>query len=118
MVPRSGSIVDCRRILHTHEPDNPMHFLLIAYDGSDVGAKDRRLAVRAEHFKRAREAAADGTLVVGGAILNDEGEMTGSAVILNCGTREDAEAWIESDPYVAGNVWQSISLHPFLPADL
>ena len=46
-----------------------MQFLIIAYDGTDEGALDRRMAAREPHLVGARAMKANGSMIVGGAIL-------------------------------------------------
>ena len=56
--------------------------------------------------------AADGTLTVGGAILDEAGSrMIGSITVTRHATDEAAQTWMAEDPYVTGRVWQDITLH-------
>ena len=95
-----------------------MQFLVIAYDGTDEGALDRRMAVREAHLCGAREMAAAGSMIVGGAILDDAGRMIGSSCIVEMPDRAAVDAWLAKDPYVTGRVWQKIEVHPFRCAPL
>ena len=54
-----------------------MQFLIIAYDGTDEGALDRRMAAREPHLVGARAMKANRSMIVGGAILDDDGRMVG-----------------------------------------
>ncbi|TCZ66904.1 hypothetical protein EXY23_00265 [Roseicella aquatilis] len=88
------------------------HTVIIAHDGKDPGAPERRLAVREAHLARVRPMAADGTLAVGGAILDATGQrMVGSVAVIARDTDDAARAWMAEDPYVTGKVWQDIALH-------
>ena len=93
-----------------------MQFLVIAYDGTDPGAPTRRQAVRDAHLVGARKLTAEGHFLIGGAILDDDGQMIGSTVIAEFPTRADLDAWLQSDPYVTGGVWQKIEVKPFRAA--
>lgn len=99
------------------QPGTPMatgrtHTVVIAMDGRDPGALDRRLKVREAHFARVRPMAADGTLAVGGAILDaPEGRMIGSIAVTAHATDEAARAWMAEDPYVTGDVWRDVTLY-------
>jgi len=99
------------------QPGTPMassrtHTVIIAMDGRDPGALDRRLKVREAHFARVRPMAADGTLAMGGAILDaPEGRMIGSIAVTAHATDEAARAWMAEDPYVTGDVWRDITLY-------
>ena len=84
--------------------------MVLAYDGRDEGALERRLAAREEHLNLAREMAANGTWLMGTAILDDEGRMIGSMIICDYPSRADLDAWLENEPYVLGEVWQKIKI--------
>lgn len=93
-----------------------MQFLVTAYDGTDPDAPARRQAVRDAHLAGARRLAEEGRIVIGGAILNDAGDMIGSAVIVDFASRAELDEWLRSDPYVTGGVWQRIEVKPFRAA--
>lgn len=88
-------------------------FVVIAYDGTDDGALDRRMAVRAAHLANVAPMVEAGTLKAGGAILDDGGRMIGSVAIMDFPDRARLEAWLAGDPYVTGKVWQTIEVLPF-----
>ncbi len=87
------------------------HTVTVAMDGTDEGAPARRQAMREAHVARVRGMAADGTLAMGGAILDEAGRMRGSITVTRHATDEAARAWMAEDPYVTGGVWQDISLY-------
>ena len=90
-----------------------MTFLVIARDGTDPEAPARRQRVRDEHLAGIKPAVEAGTLQVGGAILNEEGGMIGSALIVEAESREALEAYLQNDIYTKANVWQSFEIYPF-----
>jgi len=90
---------------------------VVAMDGDDAGAGARRLAARPKHFARVADDARAGRLILGGAILDGGGAMVGSLAILAMPTPE-AFAWVAADPYVAGDVWRCIAMHPTVLAPL
>ncbi len=49
-------------------------YLITAYDYTDEGAVDRRMAVRPHHLNAARAAKQKGNFINSGAILGDEGK--------------------------------------------
>jgi uncharacterized protein YciI len=54
----------------------------------------------------------EGTLALGGAILDAPGgTMTGSVALTAHPTIEAAQAWWAADPYVVGGVWREVSWH-------
>lgn len=93
-----------------------MQFLVTAYDGTDPEAPTRRRAVREAHLAGARELTEKGHFLIGGALLNDSGEMIGSALVCEFPSRAELDAWLESDPYVTGDVWRTIEVVPFRAA--
>jgi uncharacterized protein YciI len=95
-----------------------MQFLIIAHDGTDEGALERRMAAREAHLVGARAMKVDGSMIVGGAILDDDGRMVGSSCIVEMPDRAAVDAWLATDPYVTENVWQKIEVRPFRCAQL
>jgi len=95
-----------------------MQFLLIAYDGTDADAINRRMAVREDHFRDVRNLKAEKHLIWGGAILDDNGKMIGSAVVYDYPDRETLDKMLEKEPYIKGGVWKNIEIKPFMLADL
>jgi uncharacterized protein YciI len=88
-------------------------YVIIAYDGTDAEALNRRMAARPAHLENTRQLKAEGHFIEGGAILNENGRMTGSVVIVTFASREDLDNWLNNDPYVTGKVWQKIEVKPF-----
>lgn len=87
------------------------HTIAMARDGQDPGAADRRAAARPAHLARVRAFAADGTLLLGGAILDaPDGRMTGSVAVTRHVTHGEAAAFWAADPYVQSGVWQDLRL--------
>jgi uncharacterized protein YciI len=93
-----------------------MRFIVIARDGSDLGAKDRRAAARPAHLERIAPYVESGQALLGGAILDEAGDMIGSVVLADFPTREELDEWLAGDPYVTGGVWQEIEVRPYRPA--
>jgi len=56
--------------------------------------------------------------VVGGAKLNEAGKMVGSMVIINAENEYAARLWLQEDPYIAGQVWETVEVLPFKLADV
>ena len=89
-----------------------MQYMIVAYDGTDPEALERRLAVREAHIKGAVALKESGNLIAGGAILSDAGQMVGSTTYVEFETREALDAWLAQDPYVTGDVWRDITVTP------
>jgi uncharacterized protein len=93
-------------------------YLVIAHDGTDAEAPERRLNARPDHFVTARELKANNNFIIGGAILDDKGKMTGSMMVVQFETEDDLALWMQREPYINGDVWRSIEVKPFKVAEL
>jgi uncharacterized protein len=90
-----------------------VQWLIIARDGTDEQALARRMAARAAHLENAAKLQARGHLVVGGALVDGDGRMIGSACVAQFATRDELDAWLRTDPYVTAKVWQDIQIMPY-----
>ena len=90
-----------------------MTFLILAHDFRDPEAPSRRQQQRPAHLEGVRRMKAEGTFLDGGAMLDDEGRMTGSMVLVEFPSRAEVEAWLARDPYVTGQVWEHVTVRPF-----
>jgi uncharacterized protein YciI len=90
-----------------------VQFVVIARDGSDPDAVARRQAVRPRHLGGIQPLVDAGNILMGGAMLDDEGNMRGSVLLVDFPSRAELDAWIDDDPYVTGDVWQQIEIVPF-----
>ena len=94
------------------------HYLIVARDGADPEALSRRMAARRAHFATTQPMAERGQIISGGAILDDDGKMIGSAMMVNFADRAEMDAWLASDPYKVGDVWRDITITPMLIAGI
>ncbi len=90
-----------------------MQFFVVAHDGEDPQASDRRTRARPAHIEGAARMKEEGSMLTGGAILDDDGNMIGSAMFVEFPSRAELDAWLASDPYVTGDVWRRIEVRPF-----
>ena len=94
-----------------------MYYAIISEDKPN--SLERRLAARPEHLERLKALAAEGRLLVAGphpAIdSEDPGEagFTGSLVIAEFASLEDAKAWADADPYLAADVYADVKVKPY-----
>jgi uncharacterized protein YciI len=88
-------------------------YLVTAYDYTDDGALPRRMGIRPHHLDGAKELKESGNYVLGGAILNEEGNMIGSVMILQFETKEELEAWKQGEPYITQKIWETVDVKPF-----
>lgn len=94
-----------------------MWYAIISEDVPD--SAPLRSGARARHLARLRELRDEGRLLVAGphpAIDNEdpaEAGFTGSLVIAEFASLEDARAWADKDPYVEAGVYQQVIVKPF-----
>ncbi len=89
-----------------------MQFLIYAFDGTDEKALDRRLAAREDHLESIKQRVALGEHLFGTAILNDDGKMIGSMMVVEYPSKKELDNWLNEEPYVLSNVWEKIEIHP------
>jgi len=88
-------------------------YVVIAYDGTDASALERRMAALPAHLENIRPMVDKGELLAGGAILDEAGKMIGSVVICDFAEKAEFDHWLKTDPYITGKVWQKIEVKPF-----
>jgi uncharacterized protein len=93
-------------------------YVIIAQDGTDDEALNRRMKVREGHLAGAKKLKENDNFVIGGAMLNDAGNMAGSVMIVQFETEEDFQHWYDSEPYITNGVWQKIEVKPFRVANI
>jgi uncharacterized protein YciI len=88
-------------------------YLITAYDYTDNGALDRRMNVRPYHLDGAKKLKESGNFILGGAMLNEEGKMIGSVMILQFETEDGLETWKQNELYITQKIWESVDIKPF-----
>lgn len=94
--------------------------MLYVFVGRDrAGSLEARMRVRPAHLDRVRQLADQGRIVVAGPFpavdSADPGPagFTGSLIVAEFGSLEDAQAWIAGDPYVTEGVFEHVDVRPF-----
>ena len=89
-------------------------------NGADTeNSLERRLSVRAAHLARLQQLLDEGRLLLAGPCpavdSNDPGPagFTGSLIVAEFDSIEDAQTWAKADPYVEAGVFASVSVKPF-----
>ena len=78
-----------------------------------------RAGARGAHIERLRTLVAEGRLLIAGphpaVDSEDAGDagFTGSLVVAEFASLEDARQWAEEDPYVAAGVYRDVKVKPF-----
>ncbi len=71
------------------------------------GALQTRVDNRAAHLAHID---ASGVVEMAGPFLNEAGAMTGSLVVLNVATLQDAQDWAATDPYAKAGLFESVTI--------
>lgn len=96
-----------------------MYYAIMSEDVSD--SLELRKGARADHIARLESLRDQGRLLLAGPFpaldTTEPGEagFTGSLVIAEFDSLEDARAWADADPYVAAGVYQSVTVKPYKP---
>lgn len=94
-----------------------MWYVIIGEDRADSLAD--RLAARPEHVARLKALLEEGRLLTAGpnpAIdAEDPGEagFSGSVIIAEFASLEQAKAWADADPYIKAGVYENVTVKPF-----
>ena len=85
-----------------------MQFMIKAYDGEDM--LEKRMAVRPRHLEGMKRLGKQ--IICAGGLLDDEGQMKGSALVLDFPDRAALDEYLASEPYVVEGVWEKIEIEP------
>ena len=83
-----------------------MQFLVKAYDGE--GMLEKRMEVRPRHLEGMK--ALSRQIICAGGLLDDEGKMKGSALVMEFPDRVALDEYLKSEPYVVEGVWQKVEV--------
>jgi hypothetical protein len=85
-------------------------YAVICFDRPDSAAlRDTHRAAHQEFLKANSE-----RIVFGGPLKHSaDGPSTGALIVVNCATRQEAEAFIGADPFYRGGVYESVSVRAF-----
>ncbi len=99
-----------------------MYYAIISQDIEN--SLELRIKTRPDHIARLKELHAEGRVLLVGphpAIdSEDPGEagFTGSLIVAEFDSLEDATTWADADPYLAAGVYESVIVKPFKKVDL
>lgn len=94
-----------------------MFYAIVGQDVPD--SLDKRLAARPAHLDRLHALQQAGRLLLAGPFpaidSNDPGSagFSGSLIVAEFDALGEAQAWADSDPYMAAGVYVSVSVKPF-----
>ena len=94
--------------------------MLYAIMSEDVpNSLERRLAARSDHLARLEALRAEGRVVLAGPHPAIDAEnpgdagFSGSLVVAEFDSLEDAKAWADADPYMIAGVYAKVIVKPF-----
>lgn len=94
--------------------------MLYVIVGKDIpGSLEKRLAARPEHVKRLQALQQDGRLLLAGPFpaidAQDPGPagFSGSLIVAEFGSLQEAQTWADADPYAANGVYRTVTVKPF-----
>lgn len=82
-----------------------MFFALICHD--KPGALALRMENRAEHLAYVDKT---GVVAQAGPLMDDDGGMIGSLIILDVADRAAAQAWTDADPYALAGLFDRVEI--------
>ena len=83
-----------------------MQFVITAYDGPNM--LEKRMEVRPRHLENMSRI--NGKVICAGGLLDDEGKMKGSVLILDFAGREMLDEYLSGEPYIIEKVWEKIKV--------
>ena len=83
-----------------------MQFRIKALDGEGKLAK--RMEVRPRHLEGMEKLRSH--IICAGGLLDDEGKMKGSVLILDFPSRAELDAYLSAEPYVVEHVWEKVEV--------
>ncbi len=83
-----------------------MQFVITAYDYAN--GLDHRMEVRGRHVANMERLGS--RVICGGGLLDEEGKMKGSVLVLEFDSREDFDEYLRTEPYYAEKVWEKVQV--------
>ena len=83
-----------------------MQFIITAHDGENM--LEKRMAVRPRHLEGMTKLGSH--IVCAGGLLDDEGKMKGSVLILDFENRSALDDYLKNEPYVVEHVWEKVEV--------
>lgn len=83
-----------------------MQFMIKALDGE--GMLEKRMEVRSRHLEGMNKLSEH--IVCAGGLLDEEGKMKGSVLILDFPDRNALNEYLKNEPYVVEHVWEKLEV--------
>ena len=83
-----------------------MQFMVKAYDGK--GMLEKRMEVRPRHLEGINKLGKH--VICAGGLLDEEGKMKGSVLVVDFADRAELDAYLAAEPYVVEKVWEKVEV--------
>ena len=83
-----------------------MQYMIRALDGKNM--LEKRLAVRAQHLENLQKV--KGKILCAGGLLDEEGKMKGSTLVIDFESEDALKEYLKSEPYIAEQVWEDVEV--------
>lgn len=83
-----------------------MQYMIRALDGRNM--LDKRLAVRVQHLENLQKI--KGKILCAGGLLDEEGKMKGSALVIDFESEDALKEYLKSEPYIIEQVWADVEV--------
>ena len=85
-----------------------MQFIITAHDGD--GMLERRMRVRPRHLENLGKI--KGRILCAGGLLDENGKMKGSVLVMEFENRAILDAYLGSEPYLLEHIWEKVEVEP------
>ena len=85
-----------------------MQFIIKAYDGENM--LEKRMEVRPRHLENMGKV--NGRILCAGGLLDEEGKMKGSVLVMEFDSKDLLDDYLSSEPYILEHVWEKIEVEP------
>ena len=83
-----------------------MQFIVTAHDGENK--LEKRMAVRPRHLEGVAKLGEH--VICAGGLLDSNGNLKGSVLVLDFADRAALDAYLNNEPYVTEHVWEKIEV--------
>ena len=83
-----------------------MQYIITAYDGKNK--LEKRMEVRPRHLEGMKKLSEH--IICAGGLLDDEGRMKGSVLVMEFPDRKALDEYLNTEPYLTEQVWEKVEV--------
>ena len=83
-----------------------MQFIITAHDGENM--YEKRMTIRQRHLDNIAKLMEQRHILCAGGILDADGKLAGSALVMDFEDREQLDEYLRSEPYMTEKVWAAV----------